>query len=435
MNGRRVSLTAAALALGGLLTLKLVANVYAPNLQPFPDSSGVVRTFSLQGAIDLSNPFFKKLGTNGRSCSSCHVESDGLSISTAHLQQRFQISQGLDPIFRAVDGANCPSADVSTLAARTSAYSLLLNRGVIRMSLRVPNGAEFTIVAIDDPYGCPETTTTRPALYRRPLPATNLRFLPAIMWDGREPNLATQAKNATLVHAQPKKRPTNAKLEQIVDFETSLFTAQSADNLAGTLSAQGGRGGPIFLAKQAFHPGINPDGTNVFKLYSKWAGLAGSTSSKGAARAAIARGEDLFNNRPINIANVPGFNDVREQLTVMGTCGTCHNAPNVGSSSTPTMMDIGTSSPTPDLPSYTLRCNDSTQVVTTDPGRALITGKCADIGKVKMPNLRGLAARAPYFHNGSAATIMEVLNFYDQRFNMLLTDDEKADLIAFLNSL
>ena len=99
------------------------------------------------------------------------------------------------------------------------------------------------------------------------------------------------------------------------------------------------------------------------------------------------------------------------------------------------MMDIGTSSPSPDLPSYTVLCNDGTQRVTTDLGRALVTGKCADLNKVKVPSLRGLAARAPYFHNGSSSTLLEVLNFYDQRFNMLLTDDEKADLVAFLDSL
>jgi cytochrome c peroxidase len=57
------------------------------------------------------------------------------------------------------------------------------------------------------------------------------------------------------------------------------------------------------------------------------------------------------------------------------------------------------------------------------------------LNKVKVPSLRGLAARPPYFHNGSSTTLLQVLNFYDQRFNMLLTDQEKSDLVAFLNSL
>jgi cytochrome c peroxidase len=83
-----------------------------------------------------------------------------------------------------------------------------------------------------------------------------------------------------------------------------------------------------------------------------------------------------------------------------------------------------------------LSCNTTGEIVrTSDPGRAMITGKCADIGKVKGPVLRGLAARAPYFHNGSAATLDEVIAFYDRRFALRLTAREKADLIAFLGSL
>jgi cytochrome c peroxidase len=74
-------------------------------------------------------------------------------------------------------------------------------------------------------------------------------------------------------------------------------------------------------------------------------------------------------------------------------------------------------------------------VKTTDPGRALITGSWADIGKVKGPILRGLASRAPYFHNGSAGSLADVLTFYDKRFNIGFTAQEQADLIAFLNAL
>jgi cytochrome c peroxidase len=433
MSRRRLLAGLGVLLGASLFTLTLVAGNSIRNLQPFSDPSGTLTTYSTQKKIDLSNPFFQQLGTNGRSCASCHVISDAWSVSAAHLQQRFQATQGLDPIFRPIDGANCPSADVSTLEARTSAYSLLLNKGLIRMSLPVPAGAEFSIMAINDPYACAETTSSRLALYRRPLPATSLRFLPAIMWDGREPNLTAQARTATLVHSQPTQLPSDAQLQQIVFFETSLFTAQSADNIAGSLTAKGARGGPTNLSQQTFFPGINPDGTNVFTLYSSWESFDGSTTA--AQRGSIARGEMLFNNRPMRIFGVPGFNDVRGQDTVFGTCGTCHNAPNVGSSSSPNFMNIGTASFRDDLPSYTLLCTDGTEVLSSDPGRALITGKCADIAKFKIPSMRGLPARAPYFHDGSAATLLQVIDFYDQRFGMLLSPEEKVDLVAFLNSL
>jgi cytochrome c peroxidase len=71
----------------------------------------------------------------------------------------------------------------------------------------------------------------------------------------------------------------------------------------------------------------------------------------------------------------------------------------------------------------------------TDPGRALLTGKWKDIARFKGPTLRGLASRAPYFHNGSARTLTDVVNFYDVRFALQLTDDEKGDLEAFLAAL
>jgi hypothetical protein len=385
--------------------------------------------------VDNSNPFFTQLGTNNRTCNSCHVASDGWSITPVNLQQRFQSTQGTDPVFRVVDGANCPSTDVSTPSAATAAYSQLLNFGLIRMTLPVPANAEFSIIAISDPYQCPETTATNPSLYRRPLPSTNLKFLNGIMWDGREPDLKTQALDATMVHAQSTTPPTDTQLQQIVTLETSLFTAQSADTQAGDLTAQGANGGPVFLSTQPFSPGINTGAAftpNAFTLYTNWASASGANA---AAQQSVARGEVLFNTFPMMISVVPGFNDVQGQPVIMGTCTTCHNTPNVGGDSLPDMMNIGTTSPTANLPSYTVHCNDGSQLVTTDPGRAMVTGKCADLGKFKIPGMRGLAARAPYFHNGSSPTLMDVVNFYDQRFNMLLTDDQKADLVAFMNTL
>jgi cytochrome c peroxidase len=106
----------------------------------------------------------------------------------------------------------------------------------------------------------------------------------------------------------------------------------------------------------------------------------------------------------------------------------------------PAPHDIGSavaSRPTPDLPLYTLRHKvpPFEVIETTDPGRALVTGKWRDVGRFKGPILRGLASRAPYFHNGSARDLAAVVEFYDQRFAIGLTQDEKADLAAFLRTL
>jgi hypothetical protein len=167
-----------------------------------PDPTGTVETYNPDAPTDTrTNPFFQTLGSNGRACVTCHEPRSGWGVSAASIQQRFDESAGTDPIFRPVDGATCPSDDVSTLAARRTAYSLL----------------------------------------------------------------------------------------------------------------------------------------QVFSV--------------------------------------------------------------------------------------------------TDLGKAIISGSCADVGKVKGPILRGLAARAPYFHNGSAASLEDVVNLYDQRFGVGFTDQEKEDLIAFLRTL
>ena len=125
-----------------------------------------------------------------------------------------------------------------------------------------------------------------------------------------------------------------------------------------------------------------------------------------------------------------------------GTCGTCHDSPNAGDHSFSVPLDIGTTDfpalPSLDvsgLPVYTVQCSDGTGKTVTDLGRAMISGKCKDVGKVKGPVLRGLAGRAPYFHNGSARTLDDVLEFYNERFNLNLTEQQKGDVVAFLQTL
>src|SRR4051794_29385798 len=60
--------------------------------------SGIVRTVNVNGPLDLNNPFFKSLGTNGRSCSTCHRPAQGWTITPESVRDRFEDSRGLDPI-------------------------------------------------------------------------------------------------------------------------------------------------------------------------------------------------------------------------------------------------------------------------------------------------------------------------------------------------
>jgi cytochrome c peroxidase len=437
------------------------AAVFAGSSLPNPlitlDGPGLLSTYSTAGGVDLSNPFFQSLGTNGRSCGSCHQPADAWTVTPAHIQARFYFSGGNDPIFRPVDGANCPSANVSSFSARRSAYSLLLKKGLIRVSLAVPNTADFFIQNIQDPYSCPETTSAQPALYRRPLPSTNLGFLATVMWDGRETikgapiasDLSQQAVDATLGHAQAAAAPNAQQVSEIVALETALYTAQAYDWKAGDLTSSGASGGPQSLSSQPFYIGINdvlgadPNGIPfnpvVFTSYAAWANATGKNAS---IRKSIARGEALFNNFPITITGVAGLNDLPGLQTVNGTCTTCHDTPNAGNHSVSLAIKIGTTDypamPALDisgLPVYTVACANGSQLQVTDLGRAMVTGKCADVGKLKGPILRGLAARAPYFHNGGAKTLMDAVDFYDQRFTLNLSTEQKQDLVAFLNTL
>ena len=430
-----------------------------------PNASGVLRTVVLDPAtLDPSNPFFQSLGTNGRSCVSCHVPASGWTLSPAELQKRFKDTDGLDPVFRTNDGSNSPKADVSTVEKRRSAFGMLLDRGVIRVGMPIPPEAEFELVTADDPYGY--ASANELSLFRRPLPSTNLRFLTGVMWDGRESseqtgttsfhpdasaganmqalldNLMHQANDATVGHAegQPLSRE---QQEDIALFEMALVSAQQNDQGAGALDARGAQGGPLALAFQSFYVTINDVfgadtvshqfDAHAMRMFDAWAG------SKNARQASIARGAALFAAPRIDIAGVGGLNDELGARVIRGSCSSCHDSPNVGNHSVALPIDIGltdASRRTRDMPLYTLRHKRTGDVrTTTDPGRALVTGKWKDIGKFKGPVLRGLAARAPYFHDGSAADLGAVIDLYNTRFGIGFTEQEKADLVAFLEAL
>jgi cytochrome c peroxidase len=494
------------LGLGAILAGARDSNQFLPRFQEFSDPEGRFANLNLGGPTDTStNPFFQDLGTNGRRCVTCHQPSDAFSITPPHIRERFEATQGTDPIFRPVDGANCPLADVSTLEQRREAYSLLLTKGLIRIGIHVPANADYRVVSVYNRYGCNATDVI--SMYRRPLPTTNLPFLSAVMFDGRESSPATgttkilysnyptsllndlahQSVDATIGHAQGDgTRPTADEQKQIVDFEMKLFTAQTWDRDAGDLDEDGAKGGPKPLSKQPFFISVNssvhfllpafeqPGGlvtpgdgkftSNIFDIYDKWAQIEpGDYDEHNAARRAIAHGEQLFNTLQIPITGVAGINDDVAAgglvpggiASLQGTCGTCHDTPNVGNHSFPTPLNIGTGDLSPSnpsvnlggldvsyLPEITVCKTDATSGLptnscktTTDLGQALVDGKFDHIGKIKGPILRGLAGRAPFFHNGSAVTLMDAVNFYDVRFNLHLSQQDKDDLVAFLRTL
>jgi len=152
--------------------------------------------------------------------------------------------------------------------------------------------------------------------------------------------------------------------------------------------------------------------------------MPGSSESEAGShmRTKIVAGEKPFNTAVATITDVRGLNDnpaLGSPPVMKGTCTTCHDTPNVGNHSLPLPLDIGISrqagfesSPgivaglerltPPDLPVYEIAgCPDpqnpsiTTTFYTSDPGKALITGKCVDVNRGKDPVLRGLPARHP----------------------------------------
>ncbi len=470
------------------------------------DATGILGTVNVNGpTLTLTNAFFQSLGTNGRTCFSCHQMSSGMGLSTAAVQNLYRLTGDKDPVFAAVDGANCPSTPHN--------HSILLNKGLFRIFLPVAKNAEFTVEVVSDPTGCnfnskynrdPSTGAQILSMYRRPFISTNLKFVtdlnpplppPAgtfdpltgtplptdpytklvesgnIMWDGREPTLQSQAIDATAGHAQatagqiarlsgqnmnpPASPPNSVQLKQIVDFENGLYSAQQVDTKAGSLTADGALGGAANLKATA--SAIPSIAAPPFTLYTSW------QSASGAKQQSIYRGMNIFNNPALfKISNVSGLNNIAavgngnpSGAGIPGGCPVCHSVPNSGSDQFRTAQhDIGVGGSSPefggpkpakDLPIYKLTCNPGVTdspagfhtgpVLTNDPGVAMITGKCRDIGRLTVPQLRGLASRAPYFSDGSAQTLLDVVNFYNTRFSIKLTDQQKQDLVNFLEAL
>jgi cytochrome c peroxidase len=376
----------------------------------------------------------------------------------------------------------CPFRRHTSSNASISARDWTRSSAPLTVQTAIAN-ADYEVVSVDNPYSCNETDTI--SQYRRPLPSTNLRFLSAVMFDGRESSPLTgttkilptnypdsletdlrhQSLDATTKHAQGDgTRPTPEEQQQIVDFEMALFTAQMTGRRTGRLDAQGATGGPEALIAQPFFIGVNsqiPQFENPasgsfnpanFNAFDAWANLPYNDP-----RSAVARGQALFNSTPINITGVAGLNDDKAAgglvpggiPVIAGFCATCHDTPNVGNHSFPTPLDIGTGNPSPGkasvnlggldvsyLPKITVRSNVTGQLkTTTDLGQALIDGRFDHVGKIKGPILRGLSARAPYFHNGSAQTLLDVVHFYETRFGVIFTPQQEADLVAFLSSL
>ena len=395
-----------------------------PATEDYDNADGMVGIINADGAVNpVGHAFFEALGTNGRACVTCHQPSNAMSVSVEAIQGRWRETGGTDPVFAAIDGSDCPSLPQD----KASSHSLLLNRGLFRINAAWPPkgvAPDFQLEVVRDPTGCnldPEYglkgAAAMVSVFRRPRAAANLTHLTTgvdgepsgilLMTDGREASLKTQALGAILGHEQADHQPTKQQLEQIVAFESRISASQSADIRGGMLTEPNA---PPFLGPERIAGKIAP-----LPGWEQHVGPELAQLQKDF-RASVARGSQVF-------------------FRGKNSCASCHNQ---AKGAVP--MDIGTvnlPSPAADspLPVFKASCKDGRAIYTQDPGRALVTGKCADIGAIVMQQLHGLASRAPYFSNGSAATLADVVDFYDMRYAAGYTEQEKRDLVNFLKVL
>ena len=358
---------------------------------------------------------------------------------------------------------------------------------------------EFTIEVVRDPTHCntdPQygLTSSNPtvSVYRRPRMAANLKYVTAaafgvapfivkngqpaardpetgalvsmnMMADAREPTLRTQAVSAAATHLQVAGQLQASQIDRIVAFESKVYAAQRMHRGAGSLVEPGGPPalGPAALASGSTGTLGNNTTRFVFPIGDGWKTLPrtgdAATDARNAFRESVARGHDVFFFRTFWIRDAMHINSVGLGNPAKRTCSTCHGMHMTGMDTVYGWMDTGTTnlpwareSPVSpwatqvaELPLFKLTCKATVAphtflgrvIYTQDPGRALISGKCNDIGAIVMQQFRGLAARAPYFSNGSAATLRELVDFYDRRYNIQYTEREKEDLVNFLSTL
>src|SRR6185312_15932109 len=93
-----------------------------------------------------TNGFFAQLGTNGRTCATCHVEADAWALTPRHAR----LLPHDDPLFAPVDGADCPPTSSHQGPNRANS-SMMLEYAVLRVQLAIPATANFSLASTTNP--------------------------------------------------------------------------------------------------------------------------------------------------------------------------------------------------------------------------------------------------------------------------------------------
>ena len=341
---------------------------------------------------------------------------------------------------------------------------------------------DYTIEVVRDPTGCNSGPHYGPkagniSIYRRPRPVANMKYLLAVgfafdpkqgyalpldpddgkpqsgnlMADNRAGSLRIQMEDAAVSHLQLMGRLSADQRARIQDFELRIYTAQQVSNAAGALDTLGASGGPAKLRDS--QPGaLGSIGVPVWSEFAAWEKIAPDAAAKLspqelAFRQSVARGARVFREKMFLITDSAGINSrMGFGNPVRNSCVFCHNMSQMGNDVAPGQVDLGTTNlpfadAMPDLPLFRVTCQKQPHphygrvILTYDPGFALTSGKCADVGKITLQSMRGLSARAPYFSNGLAKDLRGIVDYYERRYSIGYTEQEKQDLVNMMSAL
>ena len=168
-------------------------------------------------------------------------------------------------------------------------------------------------------------------------------------------------------------------------FEREILTSLAADTLYSKLF-------------QAAFP-LNKGNLNFKNITSCLAEYVKSLKSYNSAF-------DLHANGQTNVMSVSARRGMKLFFSPKMNCPSCHRA-----------ADFTLATTTNDVDSIYVNIglyntNNSNRYPATDPGLQAVTGKARDNGKFRIPTLRNVAMTAPYFHDGSVATLEEVVDIY-----------------------
>ncbi|MHC9086876.1 hypothetical protein ACYX7E_17840 [Luteimonas sp. RIT-PG2_3] len=453
----------------------------------YGNDSGTLRLLVVDGPMETrGHPFFEPIGDYGRACVTCHQPADGMSLSVASARAQWQQRGYKDPLFAAYDGSNCPDLPQEL----ASSHSLLLDHGLIRIARPWPprnhDGSliqpDFKIEVVRDPTHCNlsprwglNAKDPMISVYRRPRPVANFKYILAmgfaidpkrsqplpldpdsgkpvsgnLLADRRALTLEAQIRDALQTHLGFRDKLSAEDIARITDFESRIYVAQQRSRVGGELDGGGAHGGPAML-RDSPAGRLGSQGVPLWSEFKPWADAAKDptlTPAQRAWRESVARGAENFRERTFLISDSSGINSrIGFGNPVRDRCAFCHNMSQMGMDVAPGQVDLGTTTQPfadsqPHLPLFRITCSGPPHphygkvIHTHDPGFALTTGQCSDVGKITLQTLRGLAARAPYFSNGSAKTLREVIEYYDRRYNIGYSEQEIQDLVHLMEAL